>query len=60
MMFPYLVPFLWGFVLSPYAGLAYTTLDAVFANLPNQVCLGDGMGRFTCVVRCVKFRENLS
>ena len=35
MIFRYLVPFLWIFVLSPYAGLAYTTLDAVFANSPN-------------------------
>ena len=32
MMFRYLMPFLGVFALNPYAGIAYATLDAVFAN----------------------------
>ena len=52
MMFRHLVPFLWVLALSPYASLTHATLDAVFANSsfsqPNQVCLGDGTGRFAC------------
>ena len=51
MLFQHLVPLLWVFALSPYASIAQATLDAIFANSndqPNRVCLGDGMGRFTC------------
>ena len=54
MIFRYLLPLLLMFTLNPYSGVAYATLDAVFANAdfppdqPNRICLGDGTGRFTC------------
>ena len=50
MILRYLLPLLLMFMLSPYASLAHATLDAIFANFdqPNRICLGDGMGGFTC------------
>ena len=51
MLVRHLVLFLWVLALSLYASLTHAALDAVFANSleqPNWICLGDGMGGFTC------------
>ena len=50
MIFRYLLSLLLISMLSSYASLTHAALDAVFANSgqPNQTCLGDGTGNFTC------------